>query len=127
MVIKVTIKDKDALLSITREQMTKYAEKFGWVEKEIVKHHIQESKDVYREIGIKYSKYSTVTHKEYYIVAIDEDNITYSSKMSENLMNIEQCDNISQLQAFCDITETDIIVLHLDPSIGEDDDDQIPV
>jgi hypothetical protein len=100
--MKVTIKDKDALMEIKKDDLEDYLLNNEWEPSEPL---IRNEK----EIGTVYKKYSEVLHRYFYVNAIEEDLADYTARMSENIMQIEQCEDVSQLQIYSDITNQIII------------------
>lgn len=101
--IKVAIKDREALKKISMEDLMIYLLKNEWVETDKV---IRDG----TEIGIVYTKYSKSLHKHFETMVIDETMPDYPARMAENLMYIEQCDGLSQLQIYCDITQQKFVI-----------------
>lgn len=93
--IKVTIKDKDALLSINHENLITYLEKTGGWEL------IQENEKV--------KIYEDSLQQRIYVL-LEKSLADYTARMSENLMTLEKKYRQSQLQIFADITQNSIVI-----------------
>lgn len=96
--MKVTIKDKEALNSITPDDLLNYLNAMEW----------EKGDDIIRDdvvVATLWKKYSKEKHRYSYVRHMHENHwADYSARMAENLMEIEQCEDLSQIQIYVDIT-----------------------
>jgi hypothetical protein len=106
MAIKVTIKDKDALINIPLDKFKTYLTKKGWAKKDDYNRMLANgSSMLVAELWTQgvWPKVSSV------IVLPTKQTFTdYAARMSENLMTLERTENRSQLEIYADIIQKTI-------------------
>lgn len=101
--MRVTIKDSDALGTISHKDLENYLKKNEW-------DHVSEYKKDQNIIGKIYKKYSNRLHKEDFVYVLTEHTDDYIIRMAENFATIESIENESQLQIYVDITGKEFIL-----------------
>lgn len=94
--MKVTIKDNEALITVTPNQMRDYVTKNGF---ELVTEISDDEQEYYR-------KYSEKLHRHITIIVPRAEVYKAPFYVSENLMELEYMTGKSQLQLYCDICKT---------------------
>jgi len=106
--IRVTIKDADALKSIKVDQLKTYLEKSGWFKRQDIMNTLASGE---RQIVAQlWSADVGPKVKTAIVVPIHNDFRDHVARMSEAIQSLEQAENRSQLEIYVDITQAPIIV-----------------
>lgn len=103
--LKVTIKDKDILMSIEPDMLKSYLERNEW---DMSEDYIMRDDEI---IGNIYTKYSNDLHRHVYVKHLfSTEWADYASRMAENLFEMENL-GISQLKLYCEITGNTVLIM----------------
>jgi hypothetical protein len=109
MTLLVTIKDREAIKSITVKQIKNYIESKDWIKKEdrIRTYDDQESKIV-AEIYVKDLQFNA--SDTVLLIPTSESFGDYTARVSEILFTLEKYENRSQLEIYSDIIQKSIVI-----------------
>jgi hypothetical protein len=103
--LKVTIKDKDILMSIEPDMLKSYLERNEW---DMSEDYIMRDGEI---IGNIYTKYNNDLHRHVHVKHLFSTEWTdYASRMAENLFEMETL-GISQLKLYCEITGNTVLIM----------------
>lgn len=108
MTIRITIKDRDALQSITVKQLQTYLEHNGWAKKEDISRSLASGERTI--LGEVWSQDVGPTARTALVVPVKETLADYAIRLSEAMMELERVEGRSQLDIFVDITQTSIYI-----------------
>ena len=108
MTIFVTIKDRDALQSITVKQLQTYLENNGWMKKQDISNSSASGERTV--VGEVWSQDIGPTARSALVVPAKETLGDYVIRLSEAIMELERVECRSQLEIFVDITQTSIYI-----------------
>ena len=108
MSVKVTIKDADALKSITVAQLKTYLENSGWTKREDISRSLASGERTI--VGELWSQDIGPAKTTAIVVPAKETFADYAARMSEVMMSLEKAEQRSQLEIFVDITKKAIVI-----------------
>lgn len=106
--LRVTIKDKDALQLITVDSFKEYLSAKGWYFKEDYLRTMVSGQRI--KIAEIWSMDTGIVSQTAIVVPNSESMVDYAARMSENLIILEKIENRSQLQIYVDLSKTDLII-----------------
>jgi len=106
--IKVTIKDRDALQSISVKQLQTYLEANGWAKKEDISRSLASGERTI--VGEVWSQDIGPSTRTAVVVPGKETYADYVARISEAMHELERVEGRSQLEIFVDITQTSIYI-----------------
>jgi len=104
----VTIKDGNALKSITIKQLQEYLENNGWSKREDIMNTLASGERTL--VGEVWSQDVGPVRKTAIVVPAKETFADYAIRLSEAIMALERTEGRSQLEIYVDITQTSIYV-----------------
>ena len=106
--IRVTIKDREAIMALTVDQIKKYLSSKGWYKKEdYVKSFANGDRKAIAEL---WSQDSGPANTSALLIPNSSEVIDYAARVSELLILLEQKENRSQLEIYADISQLSIVV-----------------
>lgn len=107
--IRVTIKDKEALQEITIDDFKTYLTNKGWYKKDDYNKMFNDgSKSKVAELWAPGK--GSMTSVAVIVVPMSETLADYTARMAENMIALERSEGRSQLEIYVDITKTAIII-----------------
>jgi hypothetical protein len=106
--IRVTIKDREALKSILLEDLKEYLASNKWYKREDLQRTMANGQKI--GFGELWTQDTGPTARTAVVVPLNQADTNHEARMSEALMSLEKVEGRSQLEIFVDITKTPILL-----------------
>jgi len=106
--IRVTIKDADALKAITIQQLKTYLESTSWTKREDISRSLASGERTV--VGELWSQDTGPTKRTAIVVPGKETFADYTARISEALMALERAEGRTQLEIYVDITQKSVVI-----------------